>query len=108
MPHAPPLPLVDRLTAAPRVLDSARAARELAALTALAAPEPELAPLPALLAEPRVSELLAGIFSASPYLTRLIVRYPGYLLRKRYESLNEIRLLKSILPEITGKDFFWR
>ena len=81
MPPTSPLPLADRLTAAPCVHDGVRAARELSALEAIAAAEPGLTALHALLAKPDVSALLAGIFSASPYLTRLIVRYPGHLLR---------------------------
>lgn len=31
--------------------------------------------------------------------------FPDYLLRKHFESFNEIRLLKALSPEIAGKDF---
>ena len=81
MPQTLQQPLAERLTAAPRVLDGIRAVREMADLEARVATDSALAPLQALLANPSVSRLLAGIFSASPYLTRLVVRYPGSLLR---------------------------
>ena len=79
-PHSH-LPLSGQLKAAPFVHDAARADRELAALVAAAAGNDashlNLAPLKDLLTQEPVARLLRGVFSASPYLTRLIARHPG-------------------------------
>ncbi len=76
-----PASLADRIHAAPPVFDTVRADREMAALAAQAADSPALSELHSVMARPTVAALLAGIFSASPYLTRLIVRHPDHLLR---------------------------
>ena len=81
MPSTAHIALAGQLAEAPLIHDTARAARELAALAAVAAGEPALAPLQSLLQQPKVALLLGGTFSASPYLTRLIVRHPEHLLR---------------------------
>jgi [glutamine synthetase] adenylyltransferase / [glutamine synthetase]-adenylyl-L-tyrosine phosphorylase len=73
--------LVARIVSAPRVGDPERAGREMRGLLARCDGEPALAPLAALLRTPAVANLVAGVFSASPYLTRLIDRDPGHLLR---------------------------
>ena len=69
-----------RIAAAPLVHDRERAASVLADLARRCGDEPELAALGALIAEPPVRDLLAGIFGASPYLTSLIERHPASLL----------------------------
>ncbi len=63
------------------VHDRERARRVLDDLARRCGEEPALATLGALLRQPRVSDLLAGIFSVSPYLTALIERDPAGLLR---------------------------
>ncbi|MBX9592101.1 MAG: bifunctional [glutamine synthetase] adenylyltransferase/[glutamine synthetase]-adenylyl-L-tyrosine phosphorylase [Hyphomonadaceae bacterium] len=73
-------PLHQRIVSAPVVHDRARAMGVLADLTRRASEEPPLAPLGALIAQPRVEHLLSGIFGASPYLTELIARSPAVLL----------------------------
>ena len=82
---SPPSPphgsLVDRLITAPLVHDPARAQREYAALAAVAAADAALASLHALLEQASVAVVLAGIFSGSPFLTRLIARAPADLQR---------------------------
>jgi [glutamine synthetase] adenylyltransferase / [glutamine synthetase]-adenylyl-L-tyrosine phosphorylase len=55
-------------------------ARVLADIAARCEAEPALAPLGALITTPRVRDLLAGVFGASPYLTGLIERDPARLL----------------------------
>jgi glutamate-ammonia-ligase adenylyltransferase len=77
LPHDP---LYARIAAAPLVHDRGRAASVLADLTRRCGDEPDLAALGALIAEPPVRDLLAGIFGASPYLTSLIDRHPASLL----------------------------
>ena len=76
-----PTSLAERICEAPFVSDIARAERELEALAAVAVGDPELRDLAALLSAGGVRDLLAGLFSASPYLTRLIVRHPLHLQR---------------------------
>ena len=71
--------LHQRIASAPAAHDRARAASSLSDLAARCGEEPELAPLAALIAEPNVKALLAGIFGASPYLTELILRNPAAL-----------------------------
>jgi glutamate-ammonia-ligase adenylyltransferase len=61
------------------VHDRERATAILADLTQRCMREPELERLGPLLTEPRVRELLSGIFGASPYLTDLITRNPAGL-----------------------------
>ncbi len=73
-------PLHALLAAAPLVHDRTRADRGLAELDAHSADEPDLGRLAPLLVEPRVRDLLAGIFGASPYLASLIERHPASLL----------------------------
>ncbi len=73
--------LADRICQAPLVHDETRATRELSALAVACTADPALAALPSILGKPGVRELLAGVFSASPYLTRLIVRHPVHLLK---------------------------
>ena len=77
----PRLSLADLITSVPIVADAARAVREWETLSILSVTDPSLAPLHAELGRPSVKNLLTGIFSGSPYLTRLIVRYPQYLMR---------------------------
>jgi glutamate-ammonia-ligase adenylyltransferase len=62
------------------VHDRARADALLADLARRSGEEQGLAALGPLIAEPRVRDLLAGIFGASPYLTSLIERRPASLL----------------------------
>ena len=78
LPHAS---LADRLVSAPHVHDPTRAERERTALAAVAAADPSLAPLRVLLGQAPIASLLDGVFSGSPFLTRLIARYPGDLQR---------------------------
>ncbi len=92
--------LADRLRTAPVVFDAARANREMGLLVARAAAEPTLAPLSVVLARPAVASLLAGTFSASPYLTRLIVRYPEDLLRALTSAPEALAL--SLRDELTA------
>jgi [glutamine synthetase] adenylyltransferase / [glutamine synthetase]-adenylyl-L-tyrosine phosphorylase len=73
--------LVSRLTAAPLVHDDGRATREMAVLIDQVNAQPELSALSSLTQQPSVKALLSGVFSASPYLSRLIGRYPRELLR---------------------------
>jgi [glutamine synthetase] adenylyltransferase / [glutamine synthetase]-adenylyl-L-tyrosine phosphorylase len=73
--------LAERFRSAPRVDDQARAAREMAALAEKCTNESALSALSPVIQQRLVQALLSGIFSASPYLTRLIVRYPDELLR---------------------------
>ncbi len=56
-----------------------RAAAVLADLGRICGEEERLAPLGPLLSEPRVRDLLLGIFGASPFLTALILRNPAAL-----------------------------
>jgi len=74
-------PLHARIAAAPVVHDGALSGRVLSDLERRCAEESGLAALGALLAEPRVRDLLAGTFGASPYLADLIERDPARLLR---------------------------
>jgi glutamate-ammonia-ligase adenylyltransferase len=62
--------------AAPLVHDRQRAERVLEDLARRSAADPQLSRLGALLVEPPIRNLLAGIFGASPYLTSLIERDP--------------------------------
>src|SRR5215472_2705427 len=80
------IPLHTRIAAAPIVHDGARAERVLCDLAHRCNTEPELTPLAFLLAAPRVRDLLAGIFGASPYLTSLIERNPSALLSALVQS----------------------
>jgi len=84
------------IKAAPLARGDERVAAVLSGLRARAGAAPELAALAQLLEEPRVAQLLAGVFSGSPFLTGLIERDPGRLQRiltraprKRLEELNE-------------------
>ena len=70
-------PLHARIAAAPVVHDRERAACVLGELARRGSDEP---PLAALLAEPPVCDLLAGVVGASPYLASLIERDPAGLL----------------------------
>lgn len=79
MPHSHTQSLADAFVAAPMVYDHARATRELDALEAVVLADPELRELHGLLNGGNTRSVLSGIFSASPYLTRIIVRYPGLL-----------------------------
>ncbi len=72
--------LADRIAETPGVYDADRAARALDGLAARIAADPALARLGVVLAEPRVHTLLAGTFSASPYLAELALRRPQSLL----------------------------
>ena len=74
-------PLHQRIAAAPVVHDLRTPPACLPTSRAGAARRPDLAPLGALIAEPQVRDLLAGIFGASPYLTELIERNPASLQR---------------------------
>ena len=76
-----PRPLHVRLSAAPVIHDAGRAGRALADLTRRCEAEIGLAELGALIGNPHVRDLLAGIFGASPYLTALIERDPESLQR---------------------------
>lgn len=71
--------LAELICAAPFTTNTDRATREIADLRAAAAASGQLAPLKQLLDRQPVEKLLAGVFSASPYLTRLIVRNPIHL-----------------------------
>ena len=75
------VPLADQFVDAPRCYDRKRADRELAALAAVAAADASLQALALCMLRPQVVAVLEGVFGASPYLTRLIVRYPHYLQR---------------------------
>jgi glutamate-ammonia-ligase adenylyltransferase len=79
--HGGPDPLHARLSAAPVVHDAARADRALADLAQRCRSDAGLAELGGLIGAPRVRDLLAGIFGASPYLTTLIERHPQSLQR---------------------------
>ncbi len=78
--------LHERFAAAPVVHDRACAGRVLSELQERCACEADLAPLGALMANAKVERVLAGIFGASPYLTSLIERDPGRLLRLLCEA----------------------
>jgi [glutamine synthetase] adenylyltransferase / [glutamine synthetase]-adenylyl-L-tyrosine phosphorylase len=65
---------------APVAHDDRRAATVLADLERRCGDESGLAPLLPLLGEPRIRDLVAGIFGASPFLTSLIDRNPAGLL----------------------------
>src|ERR1700736_2886417 len=65
---------------APLAHDRERAESVLEDLARRSAADTQLSPLGALLAEPPIRNLLAGIFGASPYLTSLIERDPLRLL----------------------------
>lgn len=80
MSAKPQASLAELVVEAPLVYDFVRAEREWAALTAVST-EPQFAELKKVLANNAVENLLRGIFSASPYLTRLIVRHPDHLQR---------------------------
>lgn len=79
MQHHTMRPLAELFVSAPPAYDQVRATRELDALQLVAQGDAELAPLSNLLATERVRSVLSGIFSASPYLTRIIVRHPRLL-----------------------------
>ena len=81
MPVNPQASLADLLVDKPNVYDADRADRELAALSALVDSEPTLSSLIPQLHRSPVAGLLRGVFSGSPYLTRLIVRHPLHLQR---------------------------
>ena len=72
-------PLSARITQAPVIHDAERAQRVLADLAAIE--DPALAPLRARLAQPMVSELVAGVAGASPFLASLMEREPTLLLQ---------------------------
>jgi [glutamine synthetase] adenylyltransferase / [glutamine synthetase]-adenylyl-L-tyrosine phosphorylase len=74
-------PLHQRIASAPVVHDHERALRVLGEIERRCSEEGELAPLATLLAGPKVRDLLAGTFGASPYLTSLIERDPAGLQR---------------------------
>ncbi len=67
-------PLIERMSEAPVAGDEARAAAAVAALRERAGSGAGLAPLAAVLANPRAVALLAGIFAGSPFLSGLIDR----------------------------------
>jgi glutamate-ammonia-ligase adenylyltransferase len=67
-------PFLERIGEAPRTDGKARARELVEALQQRAAGDPALAPLGAALQQPRVGELLGGVFAGSPYLTGLIER----------------------------------
>ena len=67
-------PLFERIKGAPRAQQDAALARAVARLRERAGSDAALAPLSGLLNKPRVADLLAGVFSGSPYLTGLIER----------------------------------
>ncbi len=79
MPPTPTPSLANSFVSAPVVYDQPRALRELDALVAVASADPELSSLHTLLETGPTRNVLSGIFSASPYLTRIIVRYPAFL-----------------------------
>ncbi len=81
MPTAPPLALARRITGAPLISDRARAEREMSSLRARAHDDAALSELAAALKVPATADLIGGVFSASPYLTRLIDRFPSHLQR---------------------------
>jgi [glutamine synthetase] adenylyltransferase / [glutamine synthetase]-adenylyl-L-tyrosine phosphorylase len=83
--------LVERITGAPRARSDPVVGATLAALRARARSESSLAALAAALDRPTVSELLAGIFSGSPYLTGLIERDLARL-QRLLMSAPEVRL----------------
>jgi glutamate-ammonia-ligase adenylyltransferase len=72
-------PFVERISEAPAARDDARTSAAVAALKERARADAALAPLAAALENPRATELLAGIFSGSPYLSGLIERDPARL-----------------------------
>jgi len=74
-------PFAERIGEAPIARDDARSLAAMQALRERAATDPDLAPLDTLLAQPRVSELLGGVFSGSLFLTGLIERDPQRLQR---------------------------
>ena len=70
---------LELISAAPLVHDRERAERNLSDLFELCRADAALAPLAATLETPAAARLLQGIFGASPYLTRLILRRPDAL-----------------------------
>jgi len=74
-------PFVECIKGAPLARADARVWDALADLRARAAAAPELGELTRLLDEPRVADLLAGVFSGSPFLSGLITRDPARLQR---------------------------
>jgi [glutamine synthetase] adenylyltransferase / [glutamine synthetase]-adenylyl-L-tyrosine phosphorylase len=93
-------PLFERIKGAPRAQQDAAVARAVDRLRECAGADTTLAPLSGLLAEPRVADLLAGVFSGSPYLTGLIERDLSRL-QRLLTSAPEMRLaqLRSELAE---------
>ncbi|HYJ58877.1 MAG TPA: bifunctional [glutamine synthetase] adenylyltransferase/[glutamine synthetase]-adenylyl-L-tyrosine phosphorylase [Methyloceanibacter sp.] len=70
----------ERITQAPCVYDAARGADALETLIKALCDSPDLAPAAKLLAgQPKTTELLHAVFSASPYLTSLALRDPALL-----------------------------
>lgn len=74
-------PFSARISAAPLAREEQRTLGAIATLSERARTDAGLAPLHALLDEPRTRKLLAGVFSGSPYLTSLIERDPLRLQR---------------------------
>jgi [glutamine synthetase] adenylyltransferase / [glutamine synthetase]-adenylyl-L-tyrosine phosphorylase len=72
---------IERMSEAPAARNDARLIGEMNALKERARADPSLAPLAVALERPRAAELLAGIFSGSPFLTGLIERDPARLQR---------------------------
>ncbi len=74
-------PLHQRIVSWPVALPDPRVDADIATLVAEAAANPDLAPASALLERPPVRSLLAGVFAGSPFLSALIRRDAGRLLR---------------------------
>ncbi|MDP1908439.1 MAG: bifunctional [glutamine synthetase] adenylyltransferase/[glutamine synthetase]-adenylyl-L-tyrosine phosphorylase, partial [Hyphomicrobium sp.] len=72
-------PFIERIGETPAARDDARTRGAIAALKERARSDAALAPLAATLENPRAIELLAGIFTGSPYLSGLIERDPARL-----------------------------
>ncbi len=96
-------PFIERISEAPSARNDARTVGAMAALKERARADASLAPLGAALEDPRAAELLAGIFSGSPFLTGLIERDPARL-EKILTTAPEARLeeLKAELASQLG------
>jgi len=74
-------PFAERVGEVPEANDDGRALAALNALRERVGSDAALAPLRAVLEQPRTAALLRGVFAGSPYLTGLIERDPGRLQR---------------------------
>ena len=94
-------PFIERVSEAPTARNDARTLGAMAALTERARADAALAPLSDALGNPRATELLAGIFSGSPFLTGLIERDPARL-EKISTTAPEARL-EELKAELTSR-----